>query len=314
MTLAWLGMTLSCEAPRHNPLDPKNPDGPFASIAGSVQTLSLPHRSIHGVYVRWSPEGKMVLSDAKGVFLLDHLLPQDGYLCFSSPDYRSDSVKITWQDAKHQSLQMYLNHLPQMEQAAFFSSVLHRYPNLQSYTMTIQTWIQDPDMDIDSVWVEGKTSPLRGRLSYDVTEKSFSKTFSSLELAQISLAGLVGQELTVHLADVFGYYHLVGVITLKRLVLEEVAYVQPSSYAITSSRPRLQWKKLQPGFPFSYLLEVYTDEMVATRIWRKADISSDAVEWTVDQELGSGDYFWVIWCVDEFGNRSRSKPASFTVP
>lgn len=291
-----------------------NPAHPYGSLSGSVQTLSLPHRSISHVQIWWSPEQRLALTDAAGAFMFDNVLPQNGYLCFSSPEYRPDSLKVSWQGAKQMDLQFYLNHNPQLERAVFFSSVLHRHPNLTSYAATVQVWIQDPDMDIDSVWVQAVSPSLHSRLAYDQAEKCFSKSFTALELSRLSLPGLVGQDLSVQVADMFGYHHLVGVVTLKRLVMEEVEYVQPSSYAITTNRPRLQWKRTQPGFPFTYLVEIYSDDIVPGLVWQKAGLAPDAIECTVDQSLPAGDYFWIIWCVDEFGNRSRSKPATFTVP
>ena len=35
---------------------------------------------------------------------------------------------------------------------------------------------------------------------------------------------------------------------------------------------------------------------------------------SVATELAPGDYFWTLWVVDSFGNRSRSREAGFRVP
>ena len=61
------------------------------------------------------------------------------------------------------------------------------------------------------------------------------------------------------------------------------------------------------------MIEIFTGEFILEQIYSKSDIPSDSTQWTVEKQLSPGDYHWVIWCIDEFQNRSRSKPASFTV-
>ena len=311
--LALLTVCLACNAPRHNPLDPKNPDYAYVLLSGSVQTMSVPHQALDQVQVLWSPERRLTFSDRDGHFSFDALTPQDGYLYFSSENYRCDSVKISWQQTKEHDVQVYLNHHPSLDKVILYSTVLNRYPNLRTYTLTMQAWISDPDMDIDSVWIDAAQPALRGALPYNPTDKSFSRTFSSFELAPATVLSVVGQEVRVQVTDVYGHQTSVGATALKRVVTDEILYVQPSSYALVTAKPRLQWKKLQTGFPFTCSLEIYTDEIVAGKVWEKTNLAADVVEYQVDKEIPVGDYFWVIWCVDEFGNRSRSKPASFTV-
>ncbi len=311
--LFLLALVVACNAPRHNPLDPKNPDYSFAMLSGSVQTISVPHHAIGQAQVRWSPEGQMAVSDQNGYFSFSALTPQDGYLFFYAENYRQDSLKITWNDLHEKNVQVYLNHYPSLDKVVLYSTVLNRYPNLRSYSLTLQAWISDPDMDIDSVRVEASLPALCCALPYNTTDKSFIKTFSSFDLSPATIFSVVGQELRLNVYDVYGHHSLVGATHLKRVVTDEIVYSQPSSYAVVDSRPRLQWKKLQSGFPFTCTLEIYTDEIVATKVWEKTNIAADVIEYTVDKDVPVGDYFWVIWCVDEFGNRSRSKPASFTV-
>jgi hypothetical protein len=60
-------------------------------------------------------------------------------------------------------------------------------------------------------------------------------------------------------------------------------------------------------------LEIYTNEVAPVLIWQEKNIPKDKTAHTVDDVLPAGNYFWVIWAIDTFGNRSRSKPATFIV-
>lgn len=305
---------LACDAPRDNPLDPKNPEYKYGTIIGSVQTFCLPHRPIPLVEVTWGPDNRSVRADANGQFVIDDILPNNGALFFHADGYRADSVSVQWVKNRSPEIVCYLNQIPQLQQSGIFSSVLNRYPNLRTFQLTVQAWIQDPDQDIETVNIDAPSLGLHKSLTYNPSEKLFQDTFSPYDLALLSLQSAVGKSITISVTDLFGYTYHVGQIALARIIMDEVSYVQPSTYQITDSRPKLQWKKFQPGFAFTYHLEVYTDEIVPVRIWEKKNLAGDLTECEVDQDLPSADYFWVIWCVDEFGNRSRSKPASFTVP
>ena len=74
----------------------------------------------------------------------------------------------------------------------------------------------------------------------------------------------------------------------------------------------MEWRKFAPGFEFRYILQIYTDELDKVLVWQK-EINSNEIQYITDANLPSDDYFWVIWAIDEFENRTRSKPASFIV-
>ncbi len=307
-------LSLACDAPRDNPLDPKNPDYRFGTIQGSVQTFALPHRPVAAVDVTWRPDNRTVRSDALGRFVIDDILPRDGVIYISAGGYRSDSMAVQWDHNKTAEIECYLNRIPTLQQIAVYSAVLNRYPNLRTYQLTIQAWIEDPDLDVETVSIDAPAIGLQKFLTYNPGDKVFQEIFSPYDLGLTSLQMMVGRPLALSVTDLFGFTCQIGECSLKRVILDEVGYIAPASYQVTASRPILQWKKFQPGYAITYTLEVYTDEIVPERVWEKKNLSGDLTESAVDKDLPAGDYFWVIWCVDEFGNRSRSKPASFTVP
>ena len=74
----------------------------------------------------------------------------------------------------------------------------------------------------------------------------------------------------------------------------------------------LEWRRFTPGFDFTYLLQIYTDELDEVLVWQ-TETDSEKIEFLSDANLSPGDYFWVIWAIDEFENRTRSKQASFII-
>ena len=47
-------------------------------------------------------------------------------------------------------------------------------------------------------------------------------------------------------------------------------------------------------------------------VWEE-EVDSDNIEFLTNANLVPGDYFWVIWAIDEFENRTRSKQSSFLI-
>jgi hypothetical protein len=60
-------------------------------------------------------------------------------------------------------------------------------------------------------------------------------------------------------------------------------------------------------------VQVFTAEIIPQLVWEKRQLAAATDSCLVGQSLQPGEYFWVIWALDEFGNRTRSKPASFKV-
>ncbi len=173
--------------------------------------------------------------------------------------------------------------------------------------------ITDRDNDIDSVYVENLPLGIKKYLQFNVDERLYEKTWNLYDLNIQSAEQVVGHDFEIFVRDRFGHVISVGRDNVRRIIHEEVKFKSPSSYEVVSATPRLEWFHFDPGFPFQFDVEVYTDEISPERIWVKRGISADSTAVTVDASLPDNDYFWVIWCVDEFHNRSRSKPATFTV-
>ena len=200
-----------------------------------------------------------------------------------------------------------------MDQIFIYSRMLHLYGSRQTEQLQLKVQISDPDNDIDSLYIENTHLNLYKYLDFNSSTKYFEKTFLIYDLNVTSLEQVVGHDFNIIVKDKYSHVIQVGQDKLKRIIHDEVQFSEPSGYQQVTSSPELKWKKFEPGFDFTYTLQIFTDDITPIMVWEKTDISAETTSFIVDRILPRNDYFWVIWCVDEFQNSSRSKPASFTV-
>jgi hypothetical protein len=304
---------LSCEAPHHNPLDPQNPTYNYGRISGTVRTVSLPTETVPQTLVLWHSGNGQTMTDQQGNFEL--LIPAagDGWLFFFHEDFQPDSIFVDWPSVKEFKADAYLNALPRLDSLAVYSVVLNRFPSLQKEQLIVEARVSDRDKDIDSVYATFDGETQRYHLPYNTTEKTYRREFSILDLGVISLETRVGQLLKISVADIFSSFFTVGQGQLVRVIHEEVLFISPQGDMITGPRPTLIWQRFEPGFIFHYDVEIYTNEVAPQLVWAYRKLTMAQTSFDVDSDLANGSYFWVIWAIDDYGNRTRSKPAAFQV-
>ena len=311
--LIVLSILLSCEAPHNNPLDPENPANKYQYISGEIKSVSIPYAPIADVTVLWPLQSLKTISNHNGTFSLELLDSGPGWLYFNKDDYFSDSLYISWQQGNSNHSEIFLNALPVMQGCEIYSIVENRYPSLQAEKMQIFIDLDDIDNDIDSVFFHIEILKQTHSLNYNTTSKKYERNFSIYELNISSLNQLTGHALYLPVQDIFGHVHIFNLFPIRRVIYDEVLFVSPSGNEVTSSTPTLVWQPFNPGFSHTYLLEIFTSEITPERIWFSESLSDTISQFTVDVPLLPSEYFWVIWAVDNFGNRTRSKPASFKV-
>lgn len=309
----WLNFT--CDAPRYNPLDPENPDNKLASISGQVETFSIPHLPIENVDVYWKDGNQLIQTDLTGYFQIINIVPIDGWIHFSKSGYLDDSVYIEWEQNLNQNLNIEFNKRPYLDSLLIYSIIQNRYPNIQVLTLGIEALISDPDNDIDSVYVQNPDLNFNDFLLYNVNKQMYQRTFSMSDLGIVTAEAVIGHEFQIIVKDKLSNRIQLDKMSVKRIIKEQINLISPGSHDVVSSLPTLSWEPLTPGYFLKYNIEIYnTDDVEARLIWQKQGIAQNTSSVQVDQELfASENYFWVIWCIDEFNNRSRSRPKSFEV-
>ncbi len=302
-----------CDAPRLNPLDPQNPDYQFAVLDGYVKTATVASLPIAGVNVFWRPQNILLTTDVNGYFKLDNLQKQNGWLYFQKEGYSSDSTLVSWNNQKNFYVNMSLNSIPRIDSLSIYTSVVNRYPDVQQYKLAIHAGISDDEGDVDSVFVVANQLNFNKPLAYNPLSRSYQKDFSQADLGLQSIDEGIGKIFNIIVKDKQKRIFNIGSSTIKRIIKQEVLPETPSNKQIVGSIPTLRWTRFLPGFNFHYMVQIYTDEVSPVLIWQKDNISKDDIQVITGTTLSAGDYYWVIWSIDDFQDRCRSKPVSFVV-
>lgn len=305
---------ISCNAPRNNPLDPGNPDNSFGKISGVVQTFSLPFVGIPDASVYWAPAGKLVKTDSNGRFVISNIPIENGVLIIQKNGYRTDTLIVSWSGSKTVSPQVNLNNIPMLDSVAIFTSTINQFNPDQTFELNVQAKISDLDNDIDSVKVFNGQLGLDRKLSYNITQNYFEKTLNTTDLNVSDLEEVIGLDFNIIVYDRFKNNFNIGSGRVTRVIKTPIVIISPSNSDTVTAHPTLSWQKFNPGYPFTYSVEVYTNDFANSQIVdSQKGISSDSTSYYVKNSLQPRDYYWVLWVVDQFQNRARSKPATFTV-
>ena len=311
--LILLIISSSCDAPRNNPLDPENPNNQIGSIEGFIRTVKVPQTPIDSAKVVWINDGKFVYTNSEGYFRLHNLQQNNGLLTIEKDSYLADTLMIDFTDQSEISRNIFLNAAPILRDLQFFSITINKFPSSQNSSLKVNVDITDAENDIDTVYIENSSLNISKKLDYNFSTKYYETTIDLEDLNTQSIDIVIGKEFTISVFDAELEKHIVGNASIKRIIKEEIETKAPLGRdTIETGNPLLEWRKFSPGFEFTYLLEIYTDELEEELVWNN-ELSSDKIEHLTDANLRTGDYFWVIWAIDEFKNRTRSKPASFIV-
>ena len=306
---------ISCDAPRLNPLDPNNPDSKLGQLNGFVKTQAIPQQAIAGVKVSWKNDNRTLETDVNGFYKLETLPMVDGTLYFEKDGYGKDSIPINWQNRKSIDLGTTpLNATPKLDNLVIYTSVENLYQDDQRYTLFVQASISDVENDIDSVFARCTAISFNKQLTYNFQTRYYELSYLYGSKNSIpSIDDAIGKNFDIVVKDKFGKSFTVETSTIKRIIKQEILFESPANGVTVGSKPVLRWNRFLPGFNFKYMVQIYTDETNPQLKWEKSNISKDDIEVITEINLPAGNYFWVIWCIDDFQNRTRSKQATFTV-
>ena len=305
----------SCNAPHNNPLDPVNPGYPYVILEGSVQTYSLPYAGIPGASVYWLPSNTLVNTDNNGNFKITNIQPVNGKLIFTKNGYRPDTLDVIWGSSKLLNFQVNLNVIPSLDSILIYTVVINQYsaPG-QTYQLAINAKVSDKDNDIDTVFVENSQLNLRSPLNFDAVNKIYETTLTTQNLNISDIEQTIGLDFDIVAKDVFNREYIVGSSKVTRVIKNAVQILYPTNDTTIAANPVLSWQRFKAGFLFHYKIEIYTNDFANSQlVFTGNNISSDSVSYYLTAPLTSGNYYWVIWLIDQFQNRSRSLPATFTI-
>lgn len=315
----------SCDAPRLNPLDPQNPDyinkssDVTYSIEGQVKTSAPPFSPISGVKVYWPEENKIVQTGESGNFIIDDVKKEDGYIYFEKDGFFSDSVLVEWGADSTVNVQPLLTLVPSVQSFSIFTEVVNSY-RLPEYRIGIDVEIVDNDGIVDSVFIKNDELGLY----QNILKQSFTTYYQVFVISKLGLSSIedvVGKDFELVFIDSHDPNKKIIATKNKisRIIKESNDPISPINQDSVSTSPQFVWKRINRGYKNHFLFEIYTDESNGgTRIFEQDNISSSDVSLqlssVIDNEInGIDQYYWVVWCIDEYNNKVRSKQGTFTV-
>ncbi len=302
----------SCDAPRENPLDPENPDNIFSSLSGIVRTVKVPNEPLSGVNVLWSKANIVVQTNSTGNFSIEDLKPENGYLYFEKEGYSKDSLFVDWNGRKSVNITQQLNSIPKLVSGKLASTVINRFPDAQVYRINAEANITDEENDVDSVFITNNDLQFSGNLN-NLSVTQFQQEFTPEQMNLTSVDDIIGKEFNVIAKDANGKTFNIAQLTVKRIIKELIETISPANNETVSDSLTLNWRRFTPGYSFTYSLSIFTNTVDPELIWSVNDVSSEEIFYEVESNINPGEYFWVVWVIDEFGNSARSRPASFII-
>lgn len=302
-----------CNAPHNNPLDPENSENQIGLIDGYIKTVKIPRAAIKDAKIYWPNNGIITNTNSSGYFVINNIERNDGWLIIEKTGYTIDSVYVNFNNQKKISQNIFLNAIPVIEELKFFSITQNKYPSKQVYSLGVRVKIDDEENDIDSVFIQNEELNVNKELLYNASQRYYENSITLEDLTITSIDIVIGKEFKINVFDTDSKKFEIGSANIKRIIKEEIITTSPSGRdTVFTNNPLLVWNRFTPGFEFKYLLEIFTDEIDPTLIWQN-EVNSTNIQFQTNTNLSSGDYFWVIWAIDEFNNRTRSKPASFII-
>jgi hypothetical protein len=313
----FLFTSFSCKAPRNNIFDPLNPDYSFGTIEGYVQTIGFPSSRISEVRVIWQNANLITETDNNGWFRLSSIPIKDGNLVFAKEGYKSDTLEVIWGESRSFFTQVFFNSLPTLDTVAIYTSVINQTGLPSISNLFVKAWITDLDDDIDTVYVVNNNLKLKKNLTYFQSEGSYQSSVSSGEMGGNNIEETIGSDFAIMVKDEFDNEFVIGNNRVTRVIKDEVTGLHPSGDSTISMQSQpltLQWDEFNGGYYCTYLVELYRREDLSSQLIHTVnDIDSETTSYTLPFNLPSGNYYWTIWVIDKFQNRSRSKPVLFKI-
>jgi hypothetical protein len=305
-------LLLACEAERDNPLDPESPyyKGTGA-IIGWVKTRT--GEPISGMTLTVEPETteyEFCFSNEEGFYEFEEVAAGSCKVIASKKGYAADSNWIEVAVGREDTVNFFLDILP-----GFTSCKVSTHHILQNYYACPEAEVFDGDglIDIDSVvfWV----AELPDTLSLEYDAGAYRKIIYTDDLPGHSLEDLIGKDCFFRVIDKAGKQVSSSPVRAARIIYETPRVVKPVNFEEVGQNPELVWYKADLSYPYTYTVEVTNIKsgMPPVMVWSKGEISAGDTTVTVPILLSPDYYYWSVWVVDEFGDRSRSKEAGFEV-
>jgi len=180
------------------------------------------------------------------------------------------------------------------------------------YSALVNSSVSDPDGVGDVAGVTLAVDTFKFAMTYVPDLQMYQATVNATVLPQGNLEWLVGKSLSVIARDKIGATIAGKPFFVTRIIQDAPVPLFPTALDTITASPMLSWTQPSLQFPYSYVLEMYRlDQGLPSLIWSVSNLSSSVTRYQYPDTLSIGLSYWTVSVVDEYGNLSRSKEASF---
>jgi hypothetical protein len=303
------------DASHDNPLDPAS--SAFSNsgrLSGNVFSFYQPYVGIGGALVTLQPSGIAGWTNSTGAYIIDGVPSGSMKVIVSRSGYLTDTVDTNALVAGESKLDIHLDALPVVGSCQVVTRKIDQWWPHAVYSAVINAAVTDPDGLGDVAGATLQVDTMKLAMTYVPDQQAYQVTVDAASLPQGSLEWLVGKSATVTARDRIGATMVGKPFSVTRIIQDAPIPLSPTALDTASASPQMFWVQPTLQFPYSYKIELFRlDQGVPTLLWSVANLSSSLSSFQYPNILLTGTFFWTISVVDEFGNLSRSKEASFIV-
>lgn len=306
------------DAPRDNILDPQSKDyKTTANITGFVTTYYQPYLALPHALLTIDSLNYFSMANDNGRYEFFDVPFGEYSLKCSYDNYRSDSITINVDSDNHE-IYFRLNALPVIESATISSHHVSRwYPVDDYYYLNVSANANDLDgiNEIDSVKIEIPSIGFIDTLNTSGFNGTYQHTFFENQLPVQTIRSLEGVPIYFICWDRVGNSGKSAEHYIPRIVQDVPVLIAPTGLQIINTFPtEFSWEQVYLEYDFELKIEIYQINFgIFSKIREYKNILPNQTTFVVNQALPAGDYFWIIYIVDEFGDTSSSKEGAFRV-
>ena len=266
--------------------------------------------------VRLTPGNRISVTDQNGLYQFSQIQPGLYQLNVFADGFSINTAEVNV--TTNTEVNFALDSLPYFSDVTITTShISHWFPPEDVYSLQFQATGIDGDGigDISRVWYE-----IEDPIYTDSLQKLVpgSNVFLGQVIAQnlpvMTLHELIGKPFRFFIEDIPGYLNISSSQFISRIIDDTPLLISPTGLVTISSFPiTFKWTAFNTiPFSFSLSIEIYSIDL-GLQVGEINDIESTANELIYSTPLSNGDYYWVLYIVDEFGNRSSSKESSFRI-
>ena len=318
--LLTLAMSGCFEDPsRTHPLDPLGENfADLGALSVRVTNFYAPRSGFSDASVQITPGNILGLTDATGTFVIPALESGAYTVHIEKEGFTSLDTLVQIEAGRSLDLDIPLAGLPLFKDVQVNSLHLGRWfpPPEDLFSLEITVEMEDPDgiADIDSLWFVLDEFGFSEYIPVQTAPGTYVHTIPE-ERLPVALGALPGRVMQIKAKDRLGITNYSDPTSVVRIINERPFALTPADLnTISEAQPTFIWQPILLDYPFTYRIDIVrVEQNVQSTLLTLSGIDSSLESVVSPESIPSGEYFWTVSLVDEFGNRSRSREAGFRI-